>query len=154
MKLNIGCGNKILQGYVNIDIIEPAPVIKDCNKTPYSYYDSSVEEILLNHVVEHFNNYPALIYEWYRILKKGGIIKIMTPYFSSPAFWGDLTHKKGFNVETFDRYSHLFKIEKYCTVFSNKGFMKGFGFVPNLFYQRFLSYIFPVSEIHFKLVKK
>ncbi|MFH1044955.1 MAG: methyltransferase domain-containing protein, partial [Pseudomonadota bacterium] len=57
-KLNLGCGDKILPGYLNVDVVESRrgfkpDVICDLHQlTPFE--DNSVDEILSVHVVEHF----------------------------------------------------------------------------------------------------
>ena len=58
MKLNLGCGDKILPGYVNVDVAESRAgkrpdVLCDLHRlTPFE--DNSADEILSVHVVEHF----------------------------------------------------------------------------------------------------
>ena len=58
MKLNLGCGDKILEGYVNVDVADEragaAPDI-NCDISGLSIFeDNCAEEILAVHVVEHF----------------------------------------------------------------------------------------------------
>lgn len=54
MKLNIGCGLNILDGYINIDKVKTTPdtVVKDILNLDYPA--DSAEEIYLRHVIEHF----------------------------------------------------------------------------------------------------
>jgi hypothetical protein len=57
-KLNLGCGDKILPGYVNVDVVEARAgmkpdVICDLHDlVPFA--DASADEILSVHVLEHF----------------------------------------------------------------------------------------------------
>src|SRR5687767_12241110 len=77
-KLNLGCGDKILPGYINVDVVESRggfkpDVICDLHRlTPFE--DTSVDEILSVHVVEHFWRWEVLdvLREWVRVLKPGG----------------------------------------------------------------------------------
>lgn len=80
MKLNLGCGNWLLPGYVNVDLYNPAADVKaDVTKLPYA--NDSVDEIYTSHVIEHFDYWEALavLKEWHRALKPGGWLVIETP---------------------------------------------------------------------------
>lgn len=82
IKLNLGCGKDIKIGYHNIDInpVDNRIVKSDIINLP-QYQNNSVDEVLLNQVLEHLNNRdlrPALK-EWHRIIKKGGKIIITVP---------------------------------------------------------------------------
>ena len=75
MRLNLGCGDKILPGYVNVDVAPAragkAPdVICDLHRLE-PFEDSSADEILSVHVVEHFWRWEVVevLREWLRVLK-------------------------------------------------------------------------------------
>ena len=55
MKVNLGCGNKILRGWVNLDKYDvyPVDVVHDLETFPYPFETGSCTEILMNHVLEH-----------------------------------------------------------------------------------------------------
>jgi predicted SAM-dependent methyltransferase len=58
MKLNLGCGDKILPGYVNVDVVETRAgkrpdVLCDLHALD-PFKSDTAEEILAVHVVEHF----------------------------------------------------------------------------------------------------
>lgn len=81
MKLNIGCGEKILPGYVNIDLYSPK-ADKVCDGTKLDWIkDGEVEEVLAIAVFEHISPYKAgeTLREWYRVLKPGGLLIIEVP---------------------------------------------------------------------------
>ena len=90
-KLNLGCGDKILQGYVNVDVVESRlghkpDVICDLHRlTPFE--DDSVDEILSVHVVEHFWRWEVvdILKEWVRVLKPGGKMILECPNILSAA---------------------------------------------------------------------
>jgi len=80
MKLNLGCGRTLLEGYENIDLNGKNVIKCDIRSLP-QYENESVDEILLNNVLEHLTNKdlrPALK-EWNRVLKIGCLIKIQCP---------------------------------------------------------------------------
>ncbi len=88
MKLHLGCGQKYLDGYLNIDYSnESHSVQKESIADMYgnilelSYIKGSIEEIRLHHVFEHFTRPVAcsLIASWHSWLKSGGVLHIEVP---------------------------------------------------------------------------
>ena len=62
MKLNLGCGNRKNEGWVNVDkhkIFKP-DVLHDLEKFPYPFEENSVDEMLLSHVLEHIGQNPDI----------------------------------------------------------------------------------------------
>lgn len=84
-KLNLGCGDKIIPDYINVDIASerkglPPDVI--CDITNLSIFeDNYADEILAVHVIEHFWfwDVPTVLAEWFRVLKPGGILILECP---------------------------------------------------------------------------
>jgi len=90
MKLNLGCGKKYLEGWVNCDI---NPNFKteycfdaDVPNSPWPFEDDTFDSIYANHVLEHFKNYLWVMGEIYRICKDGAILKINVPYITSTKY--------------------------------------------------------------------
>ena len=89
MKLNLGCGDKILPGYVNVDVAESRAgkrpdVLCDLHRlTPFE--DNTADEILSVHVVEHFWRWEVVdvLKEWIRVLKPGGLMILECPNLKS-----------------------------------------------------------------------
>jgi predicted SAM-dependent methyltransferase len=84
IKLNLGCGRKIIEGYVNVDFPDNAygtkpDVETDIRKLPFE--DNYADEIMAIHVWEHFylNEVDEIIEEWKRVLKPGGKIILEMP---------------------------------------------------------------------------
>lgn len=79
MKLHLGCGKKILSGYVNIDANcgDVHGDIRDLS----AYENNSVDEILAVHVWEHFwlNEVLGIAKEWKRVLKPSGKLILEMP---------------------------------------------------------------------------
>ena len=91
-KLNLGCGDKILPGYINDDVaasrrgLKP-DVLCDLHKlTPFE--NGSVDEILSVHVVEHFWRWEvvAILAEWVRVLNPGGTMILECPNLLSACY--------------------------------------------------------------------
>lgn len=81
IKLNLGCGKRLLPDYINIDLHNPkADIIHDL-LVPLPYDNDSVDEILAEHIIEHFypEEWEKIKKDWARVLKPGGIIHIYTP---------------------------------------------------------------------------
>ena len=79
-KLEIGCGRKLHEGYEGLDIGDfPIEYPKmDARKLPFK--DETFDEVFAHWVLEHFawRELPDLLKEWKRVLKKGGILHIVT----------------------------------------------------------------------------
>lgn len=82
MKLNIGCNEWKLDGFVNTDI-DPAmnPDLLHDATTPFPHEDESMEEIYLGHMLEHVGVQDGyrLLDEVRRMLKKGGFVTVTVP---------------------------------------------------------------------------
>jgi predicted SAM-dependent methyltransferase len=93
MKLNLGCGNDIKKGYVNVDNIKLKGVDKVVDlekKLPFK--SNSCNEIIAYKIIEHLHNPHFFIEECYRILKKDGVLKLSAPHTSNVALAGCLVH--------------------------------------------------------------
>ncbi len=80
MKLNVGCGDKLIQGFINIDARSgPGITVGDVKKLQYP--TGSVEELYASDILEHFdiNEVWSVLAEWCRVLKPGGRIYIKSP---------------------------------------------------------------------------
>lgn len=107
-KLNIGCGKKLLEGYVNLDVVDyGGNLIHDLNSFPYPFDANTFDEILASHILEHLNNFNQVINELYRISKPGGIIRVFAPFFLNTKYFGDPDHKIPFSIRTFDNYEFI-----------------------------------------------
>jgi len=104
MKLNLGCGNKLLKGYINLDKFNyyKCDIIHDLEKFPYPFKNDSVNEILLSHVLEHIGQQPDtfinIIKELYRICSNNALIIISVPHPRHENFLSDPTHVRPITV--------------------------------------------------------
>jgi len=82
IKLHLGCGNKKIPGYINIDMINADAVdaITDI-RFLHDYKKNSVDVIYACHVLEHISRleYKNVLARWREILKPGGILRISIP---------------------------------------------------------------------------
>lgn len=85
-KLNLGCGNRMLTGYVNVDnnplLVRKGIVTHDLNKFPYPFADNTFDEIRMDHVLEHLEDPLDVLIELYRIARNGCKVFIRCPHFS------------------------------------------------------------------------
>ena len=120
MRLHLGCGDKILEGYVNVDIRSNLLCDKiDDVKYLNEFESNSVEEIYASHVLEHFgrHEYKEVLKRWYEVLKKEGVLKIAVPNLKAvfeeynngknlKSLWGFLyggqTYEKNYHYVGFD----------------------------------------------------
>lgn len=105
MKLNLGCGSVVLDGWVNVDYafgarIARIPLFSALNrklrifnmdwnrkihihnlKKKFPWKDSTVDVVYSSHTLEHFSRQEGRIFleECYRVLRKGGLLRIVVP---------------------------------------------------------------------------
>ena len=103
LKLNLACGQSKIDGYFGIDI-KPGDTVDatmDLEQFPWDIESESAEEIICSHYVEHTSDLIKFMDEVYRILKPGGRIKVIAPYYNSMRCWQDPTHKRAISEATF-----------------------------------------------------
>ena len=86
MKLHLGCGNKKLDGFINIDI-RYLPNVDEVNNIKFlrNYELNSIDEIYTSHTLEHFGRweYKYVLNRWYELLKPNGLLRMAVPDFES-----------------------------------------------------------------------
>jgi SAM-dependent methyltransferase len=117
MKLNLGCGETKIEGFVGVDRLSTAAVdvIHNLDIFPYPFEGSSVDEIMLDNVLEHLNDVIMVMEEIYRISRPGAVIKIKVPYFKSNSAYTDPTHKHFFTETSFKYYDKDNPLHFYTT---------------------------------------
>lgn len=90
LKLNLGCGNDVKKGYLNVDYFVENSLIQktDLSLFPWPWEDGTVDEILMLDFLEHFpyGDTNAILSEASRILKIGGCAIIQVPDFEHCAY--------------------------------------------------------------------
>lgn len=164
MKLNLGCGDKKLPGYVNVDMCGEPDEKRDLSVFPWPYEDASVDEVYSEHFLEHVVDYEKTVLEIHRILKKGGVIHFKVPHFRSMAFPWHL-HRYAFSSVTcrqlcerkpyqFDG-RRLFEEESlsFNYLFLRPSLVKLFSFLANAFPEKWEYFGLPIDEIEFRARK-
>jgi SAM-dependent methyltransferase len=101
-KLNLGCGSKYLEGWINLDNNKnnKADVYWNLDEFPWPFKDCEFDYILMDAVLEHLDDPVRALKEAHRILKEGGVLKIKVPHYTSTIAYGDLTHKHFFSYKS------------------------------------------------------
>ena len=108
-KLNLGCGSKNLEGFINVDKFGNPDKKVDLEHFPWPWKDNSVNEIVLSHVLEHLgkdtDTFLNIMKELYRISSKNTIIHINVPHPRSDAYLGDPTHVRPVTLNILNLFS-------------------------------------------------
>lgn len=86
LKLNLGCNDKPIDGFINIDFI-PLPSVDIVDDARYlrKFEEASVDLIYASNILEHLGRweYKIALQRWYALLKQGGILRISVPDFEA-----------------------------------------------------------------------
>lgn len=84
--VNLGCGAQSGPEYINVDVV-PAPHIHHVHdvKVLEMFSSESVDLLYASHIMEHIPRHEldAVIVEWRRVLKPGGVLRISVPDFDN-----------------------------------------------------------------------
>ena len=97
MNLNIGSGYKRIDGFLNVDFNPDCKpdFLVDVGKETWPMEDSSVEKVIVHHVLEHFGeDFFHVMQELYRVCKDGAIIDVLVPFPRHDTFLIDPTHRR------------------------------------------------------------
>lgn len=79
LRLNVGSGNRPLEGFVNVDVRElsSVDVVADVRALPFP--DGSAVEIEASSLLEHFRDPYAVLDELHRVLAPRGVLRVRVP---------------------------------------------------------------------------
>jgi ubiquinone/menaquinone biosynthesis C-methylase UbiE len=101
-RLNLGSGNDIRAGWVNLDCsaLPGVDIVHNIEQLPLPLPNDSYDYVLCQDILEHVDYIP-LLRDIRRIMRIGGTLHIRVPHFTSSNAYGDPTHKRFFSSETF-----------------------------------------------------
>lgn len=125
IKLDLGCGNRKVAGFIGIDrkADSDADIIRDVEKRGLPFSDSSVAEIVTRHFLEHVTDLIFVMSEIWRVLKPNARVHIEVPVVPCKDAYTDPTHKRFFTDETFKFFEHG---SRWCERTRSDGFIGGF----------------------------
>ena len=96
MKLNLGCGQSKVPGFVNVDKFGEPDVRHDLELFPWPWPDNHFVEVRAIHVLEHLgkdaDNFIGVMKELYRVCAGGARIQVTVPHPRHDNFLSDPTH--------------------------------------------------------------
>ena len=144
MKLNLGCGDDVKAGYINIDIRKTKPnvLMLDLEKDLLKVFpDNSVEEIIAKDVIEHvsWRRVEDLLRDIHRVLKSNGRIYIQVPDLEAiakkvilnPNFkYGELSGYKAISYWIYGGQDYEYNFHKSgFTISTLRGILEQIGFI-------------------------
>jgi len=111
MKLNLGCGGRKLEGFLNVDNAPHCDpdLLVDLEQLPWPFESGSASEIVLSHVLEHLGQSPAvylgIIREIHRVCAPGALVRIAVPHPRHDDFITDPTHVRPITVQGLEMFS-------------------------------------------------
>lgn len=117
VKINIGCGNKKLTGFINVDSdpeVSPDLVV-DLEKFPWPWADGSVNHIVAKDILEHLGNtsrdFIRVIQEMYRISTDSAMWEVQVPHHRADIALDDPTHVRLITPTTFKLFDQKRALE-------------------------------------------
>ncbi len=110
MKLNIGCGQDIKKGWINLDMIPGPGVDTICNVDiePLPFKTGEIQESLVSHLLEHLHNPLFFMEALWRVTKPNGTCHIRVPHGASDEAWIDQTHVRPYFPNSFGAFGRPF----------------------------------------------
>lgn len=92
LRLNLGCSDSHVKGWLNVDLAAPADVVADLSR-PWPWVDSSVSQVMAWDIFEHLPDKLATMNECHRVLMPGGRLDLFVPTTDGRGAFQDPTHK-------------------------------------------------------------
>jgi len=115
MRLNLGCGQKKMSGWVNVDKLpscNPDELV-DLEKLPWPWPDDAAEDVMLSHVLEQLGATPALyigvMKELYRVCRDGTTVTVVATHPRHDMFLDDPMNVRPITVDGLALFSQGFQ---------------------------------------------
>jgi hypothetical protein len=109
IKLNLGCGQRLLAGYVNVDKFGEPDLRCDLEQFPWPWTDDSAGEVVMSHVLEHLgassDSFIRIMQELHRVCRAGALIHVTVPHPRHDTFLADPTHVRPITPLLFTLFS-------------------------------------------------
>ncbi len=130
-KLNLGAGNSICNPaeYINHDIRKHREEIAMCFDLNEKEWMKDVEtmlepdtfkEIRAYDVLEHLNNPINFMDNCWELLQEEGVLDLKVCGWQNPNFYVDITHKKAYDIKSFDYFDPTTEIGKEYSYYTDK----------------------------------
>ncbi|MCX7792204.1 MAG: glycosyltransferase [Chloroflexaceae bacterium] len=106
MRLNLGCCDRLLPGYINVDVVEAPGVAVADLRDRWPWPDSAVEHVRAHDIIEHLPDKIHTMNELWRVLAPGATAEIAVPTTDGPGAFQDPTHVSFWNRRSFLYYEH------------------------------------------------
>lgn len=120
-RLNLGCGLKKIDGFVNVDIsptVKPDKIV-DLNSFPWPFEDNEFDHIVAKDILEHLgdtsSDFIKAMKEMYRISHNGAIWEVQSPHWRSDTALDDPDHKRVITMGMFNMFNKRMLLEKLQT---------------------------------------
>jgi predicted SAM-dependent methyltransferase len=124
-KLNMGCGFKKIENFINADIdplVEP-DLLVDFNKFPWPFEDDEFDHIVAKDILEHLGNNSAdiipVLKEMNRISSNNALWEIQCPHWRCDNAINDPDHKRSITLEMFNMFNQPKSLDKIKTGWSD-----------------------------------
>ena len=113
-KLHLGCGVRRMEGYAGIDRVKTnaTDYVFDLEQPNWPFEDSSIDEVVMIHFLEHIHDHIGFFRELYRVMKNDGEVKIRGPHALSSGAWQDPTHTKPLHEEFFLYFDNYWRLSQ------------------------------------------
>ena len=85
-KIHLGCWHRHIPGWIHVDLCDFPHIDFKSDIKDLPFFESNFADIIYaSHVIEYFDREEIIsaLFEWKRVLKPGGIIRLAVPNFEA-----------------------------------------------------------------------